>query len=140
MIIFWQLINGGSCSAHFLQIHHTISGFVFDEVTGTGIPDVQISINSLGKIVSSSADGDFWRLVIPGTYNVSFQHFKYETVVKAFTISKKKPYELLNITMLRKRHARNSTEVYLINSQVSSLCTSFTILIISLSNSISSIH
>ncbi|KAL3990137.1 Zinc carboxypeptidase family protein [Acanthocheilonema viteae] len=112
------------------KIHHTISGFVLDEITGTGISDVQISINNLGKVIISSTDGDFWRLVIPGIYNVSFQHFKYETVVKTVTISKKKPYEFLNVTMLRKRHTRNFTEVYLTKSQVSSAYVSFTILII----------
>ncbi|VDK69428.1 unnamed protein product [Litomosoides sigmodontis] len=84
------------------KIHHTISGFVIDEITGAGIPDVQISINNLGKIVSSSSDGDFWRLVIPGTYNVSFLHFEYETVAMVVTVSKEKPYEFLNVTMLRK--------------------------------------
>ncbi|MCP9263351.1 Carboxypeptidase D [Dirofilaria immitis] len=50
-------------------VHNTISGFVLDGITGAGIPNVQISIDNVGKTVLSGSDGDFWRLVIPGTYN-----------------------------------------------------------------------
>ncbi|VDO49620.1 unnamed protein product [Brugia timori] len=65
-----------------ITIHNTISGFVLDEINGIGIPDVQISIDNIGKTVLSSTDGDFWRLVIPGTYNVTFEHFRYEPVIR----------------------------------------------------------
>lgn len=115
---------------------------MLDGISGTGIPDVQILINNVGKIVRSNTDGDFWRLVIPGTYNVSFQHFLYETVVKHVTITKKKPYEFLNVTMSRKRHTQNFSDIYLTNSQIGNVSATLKILIIFhfLSNLISSIH
>uniref|UniRef100_A0A2K6VU00 Peptidase_M14 domain-containing protein n=1 Tax=Onchocerca volvulus TaxID=6282 RepID=A0A2K6VU00_ONCVO len=112
------------------KVHNTISGFVLDEITGAGIPDVQISIDNVGKIVSSNTNGDFWRLIIPGTYNVSFQHFLYETIVKCVTVTKEKPYKFLNVTMLRKRRIKNLTQVPLINSQVNNASATFIILIV----------
>ncbi|VDO39760.1 unnamed protein product [Onchocerca flexuosa] len=111
------------------KVHNTISGFVLDEITGAGISNVQISIDNVGKIVLSSINGDFWRLVIPGTYNVSFQHFLYETVIKHVIVTKKKPYEFLNVTMLRKRYTRNFAQIPLINSQGNSASSIFIILI-----------
>uniref|UniRef100_A0AAF5PMP8 Peptidase M14 domain-containing protein n=1 Tax=Wuchereria bancrofti TaxID=6293 RepID=A0AAF5PMP8_WUCBA len=108
------------------KIHNTISGFVLDEINGIGIPNVQISINNIGKTVLSSTDGDFWRLVIPGNYNVTFQHFRYEPVIRFVTISKKKPYEFLNVTMSRKKFIENFTEV---NSQIAYTFDTFMIFI-----------
>ncbi|VIO89779.1 Zinc carboxypeptidase family protein [Brugia malayi] len=112
------------------KIHNTISGFVLDEINGIGIPGVQISIDNIGKTVLSSTDGDFWRLVIPGTYNVTFEHFRYEPVIRFVTVSKKKPYEFLNVTMSRRKFIGNFTEVYIVNSQIANASGTFVIFMI----------
>uniref|UniRef100_A0A915PD84 Peptidase M14 carboxypeptidase A domain-containing protein n=1 Tax=Setaria digitata TaxID=48799 RepID=A0A915PD84_9BILA len=112
------------------KIHNTISGFVLDEITGSGISNVEISIDNIGKIVLSSNDGDFWRLIIPGRYNITFEHFLYETVVKIVTVTSEKPYEFLNVTMVKKKSIKADNEIYLTNFKSSVTSRAFVILTI----------
>ncbi|VDN08461.1 unnamed protein product [Thelazia callipaeda] len=84
------------------KIHKSISGFVLDGSSGIGIPNVLIFIDKNSKVISSNAHGDFWRIVIPGTYNVTFQHSLYESVAKTVHITSEVPYKVFNVTLRRK--------------------------------------
>lgn len=56
---------------HFItKVRDTISGFVFDEQTGLGIPNASISIGPKEKIVHTNRYGDYYRLILPGTHEV----------------------------------------------------------------------
>jgi carboxypeptidase D len=63
---------------HFIdQIHHSIHGFITDEQTGFGIWNASILIGPKEKVVHSYKYGDYWRLILPGTYEVEFRHENY---------------------------------------------------------------
>lgn len=102
---------------------------MLDGVTGAGIPDVQISINSIGKVITTSRDGDFWRLILPGSYNVTFHHVLYHSAFKLVTITSEKPYEFLNVSLVR-RSIEDYAEAYAINSDSTNAFNAFMILLL----------
>lgn len=53
-----------------IQIHTGLKGFVRDE-NQEPINGAIIQVHGAGKTVSTASDGDYWRLLIPGTYQVS---------------------------------------------------------------------
>ena len=56
---------------HYISmVHRSIRGFVLDEQTGLGVWNATISIANNTKSVKSYRYGDYWRLVVPGTYEV----------------------------------------------------------------------
>lgn len=91
--------NKYSLFSYLSQVHNTIHGFVFDEVTGKAIEGATIGINDMTKIIQTYIYGDYWRLVNPGTYQVTFDHPLYNTVVKQVTITPEDPQMYLNVTM-----------------------------------------
>ncbi|KAB7494958.1 Carboxypeptidase Z [Armadillidium nasatum] len=55
---------------HIIQIQTGLKGFVRDE-NQEPINRAIIQVHGAGKTVSTASDGDYWRLLIPGTYQVS---------------------------------------------------------------------
>lgn len=53
-----------------IQIHMGLKGFVRDENLKP-IKGAVIQVHGAGKLVTTASDGDYWRLLIPGTYKVS---------------------------------------------------------------------
>ncbi|KAI6205307.1 Peptidase-M14 domain-containing protein [Aphelenchoides besseyi] len=69
---------------HFIDLtHNTIHGFVFDEQTGHGVFNTSVQIGEKEKVVYSWRNGDYWRLILPGTHEITFRHQNYypKTVV-----------------------------------------------------------
>ncbi|CAD5228922.1 unnamed protein product [Bursaphelenchus okinawaensis] len=63
---------------HYISIvHQSLHGFVHDEQTGKGVSNVTVSVGDGPLVVSSYKYGDYWRLLLPGTYNVTFEHPNY---------------------------------------------------------------
>ena len=58
----------------YSQAHHGISGFVTDSVSGEGLKDAVVMVMSGDahlKNVTTAMSGDYWRILIPGTYHVT---------------------------------------------------------------------
>lgn len=55
-----------------LQVHQGVKGYVRDEATGAGIENATISVAGINHPVTAAAFGDFWRLLVPGSYNLTF--------------------------------------------------------------------
>uniref|UniRef100_A0A915AZP0 Peptidase M14 carboxypeptidase A domain-containing protein n=2 Tax=Parascaris univalens TaxID=6257 RepID=A0A915AZP0_PARUN len=91
------------------QVHNSLSGFILDAETGQGIENATISINEEGKLVKSYIYGDYWRLINPGTYNVTYDHILYEPLTIAITITNHSPNAFKNI-MLRRLRPRQSSD------------------------------
>ncbi|KHN74597.1 Carboxypeptidase D [Toxocara canis] len=83
------------------QVHNTISGFVLDAETGQGIANATISISDEGKVIRSYIYGDYWRLINPGSYHVTYDHVLYEPLTVAITIMPQSPNVFKNVTLRR---------------------------------------
>ena len=56
---------------HCTQVHKGVRGFIIDSDTKHGIANATVSIRGIEHTVKSAADGDFWRLLAPGTYTIT---------------------------------------------------------------------
>lgn len=61
--------NRGPLLELIAEVHKGITGFV-KAVNGSPIADATIDITGRDHPVTTAADGDFWRLLVPGTYTV----------------------------------------------------------------------
>ncbi|KAI8441906.1 hypothetical protein MSG28_005582 [Choristoneura fumiferana] len=66
---FWRL-NKDSMLAFIEQTHTGIAGFVVDE-DGEPMKNALIKVEGLHHFVKTTERGEFWRLLLPGQYNVT---------------------------------------------------------------------
>ncbi|XGW35859.1 hypothetical protein V3C99_019220 [Haemonchus contortus] len=69
------------------QIHKAIHGTVVDAETGQGLLNVTVSIDDRMKIVTTYANGEFWRPANIGQYKVIFDHPAYTPLAVNVTVS-----------------------------------------------------
>jgi len=53
------------------QVHRGITGRITDKATGEGIQDAAISVAGIDHYVHSVEEGHYWRILSPGTYDVT---------------------------------------------------------------------
>lgn len=53
-------------------MHIGVKGFVLDDSTGQGIADSVVTVAGIAHNVTTAQYGDFWRLLVPGTYDLTF--------------------------------------------------------------------
>lgn len=73
---FW-MDNREALVKYIEQVHYGIKGFVQSSI-GTPIPHAAISINNIQHVAYTSKDGDYYRLLLPGKYNVTASAKGYE--------------------------------------------------------------
>lgn len=73
---FW-MDNREALLKYIEQVHYGIKGFVQSSI-GTPIPHAAISINNIQHVTYSAKDGDYYRLLLPGKYNVTASVKGYE--------------------------------------------------------------
>lgn len=56
--------------SHASKVHYGVSGFV-KNIQGEPLSDATISVADRRHDVTSSKDGDFWRLLVPGSYEIT---------------------------------------------------------------------
>lgn len=52
------------------QVHIGVRGFVKEAVGGTALSDASIVVAGINHNLTTGQHGDFYRLLLPGTYNV----------------------------------------------------------------------
>ena len=58
-----------------------VRGLVLDRDTGEPLRDAEVVIGDREKTVTTSSRGEFWRLLLPGTYDIrAFHTNKYGTM------------------------------------------------------------
>lgn len=81
------------------QVHTGIKGFVRSSI-GTPIPHAVISVNNIQHVTYSDKDGDYYRLLMPGKYNITVSAKGYETITSEVTIPDEKAL-IYNIGLMR---------------------------------------
>lgn len=87
-------------NVHF-QVHRGIKGFVYDD-TGSPIPDAVISIKGHDHDVMTARDGDFWRLLTPGSYQVTVSAPGRKAVTMDVRVQPNEPATQVQFTLRRK--------------------------------------
>ena len=56
-----------------------MKGFVLDKDSKRPIPDARIVVKGIEHYVASAENGDYWRLLAPGTYSIKVEALGYES-------------------------------------------------------------
>ncbi|KAG8450429.1 hypothetical protein GDO86_002911 [Hymenochirus boettgeri] len=83
---YWES-NRLSLLEFIKQVHRGIKGFVLDATDGRGILNATISIADIDHPVTSYKAGDFWRLLVPGTYKVTASARGYIPISKTINVT-----------------------------------------------------
>ncbi|XP_059048175.1 carboxypeptidase D isoform X2 [Achroia grisella] len=81
---YWE-DNREALLQYIEQVHKGVYGFVHSHI-GHALSDAMISVSGRRHVVRSGPDGDFWRLLLPGTYNVTATRDGYETITEEITV------------------------------------------------------
>ena len=78
--------NKDSMIRYLLKVHQGIKGHIVDS-NGNILPEAEIIIENNDKIIKSSERGEYWRLLLPGSYRIKakFQDVEsnyYDIVIK----------------------------------------------------------
>ncbi|XP_051253108.1 carboxypeptidase D [Dicentrarchus labrax] len=66
----WDL-NRESLLAYIEKVHIGVRGYVKDAISGAALPNVSIVVEGIRHNLTTGKYGDFYRLLIPGTYNIT---------------------------------------------------------------------
>uniref|UniRef100_A0A914WXU1 Peptidase M14 carboxypeptidase A domain-containing protein n=1 Tax=Plectus sambesii TaxID=2011161 RepID=A0A914WXU1_9BILA len=69
------------------EVHKGVAGFILDEETGKGIANATIAVKDISKTVVSAADGDYWRLLVPGQYEITVSHPDYQPTMQTVRVT-----------------------------------------------------
>ncbi|CAL4060287.1 unnamed protein product, partial [Meganyctiphanes norvegica] len=81
---YW-LENKNSLLAYMEQVHIGVKGFVLDE-NNNGIRNATISVEGIDHDLISAADGDYWRLLVPGKHAITVHAEGYEEQTKVVDV------------------------------------------------------
>ncbi|XP_044139719.1 carboxypeptidase D [Bufo gargarizans] len=83
---YWES-NHRSLLEFIQQVHKGIKGFVLDATDRRGIFNATVSVADINHPVTSDKAGDYWRLLVPGTYKVTASARGYVPVTKVVNVT-----------------------------------------------------
>ncbi|KAM8905520.1 carboxypeptidase D [Spinachia spinachia] len=82
------------------QVHSGVKGTVSDIGNGKGIPNATISVEDIPHNITTAGTGDYWRLLVPGTYYITaFAHGYFP--LRTYASVSKDHVELLDFKLKR---------------------------------------
>lgn len=66
---YW-LDNRESLLTYMEQVNRGVKGFVLD-INGDGVKNAEITVMGIEHSVKTAVDGDYWRILVPGTYKIT---------------------------------------------------------------------
>ncbi|XP_066520014.1 carboxypeptidase D isoform X2 [Hoplias malabaricus] len=97
--MYWEQ-NRKSLLQFIHQVHRGVKGMVNDSTAGTGIPNATITVEGIDHPISTNTDGDYWRLLVPGTYRLTASAQGYSSVDLYATVPKD-GVEVVNFKLTR---------------------------------------
>ncbi|KAI5745174.1 hypothetical protein M8J76_008927 [Diaphorina citri] len=91
---FWK-DNKEALLAFMEQTHLGVKGLITD-INGDPIPGANISVQGIPHPIIGTVRGEYWRLLLPGNYNIIATAAGYESVIKQVTVGN----ETMNPTRL----------------------------------------
>uniref|UniRef100_A0A8C9YR82 Carboxypeptidase D n=1 Tax=Sander lucioperca TaxID=283035 RepID=A0A8C9YR82_SANLU len=82
------------------QVHSGVKGTVSDMRDGTGIPNATISVEDIDHNITTAHTGDYWRLLVPGTYYITASAHGY-TPMRTYVTVPKGRVEVLDFRLTR---------------------------------------
>lgn len=58
-------------SSNTTQVHKGVKGQVVDDATSEGIKGAVIMVSGINHNITSVNNGDYWRLLVPDTYDIT---------------------------------------------------------------------
>ena len=83
------------------QVHRGVKGFVYDD-TGSPIPNAVISVKERDHDVTTAKDGDFWRILTPGAYQITASAPGREKVTLDAQVHPNEPATQVKFTLRKK--------------------------------------
>ncbi|CAN2388343.1 zinc ion binding [Pristimantis euphronides] len=74
--------NKESLLLYIEQVHRGIKGVVRDKDTNQGVPEAIIVVEGLNHDIRTAVDGDYWRLLNPGEYDITVKAEGYHSSTK----------------------------------------------------------
>lgn len=97
---FWQQ-NREALIKYIEQIHIGVHGFIRSSI-GTPIYGAAITVNGIKHVSYSAKDGDYWKLLLPGKYNLTVYADGYEPNIQEIIIPNDDEKSLrLDISLMR---------------------------------------
>ncbi|XP_075024719.1 carboxypeptidase D [Calonectris borealis] len=96
---YWEQ-NRRSLLQFMKQVHRGVWGFVLDAMDGRGILNATISVADISHPVTTYKDGDYWRLLVQGTYKITASARGYDPVTKTVEVGSKGGVQV-NFTLSR---------------------------------------
>lgn len=102
--------NRRSLFAFMNEVHRGIKGFITD-AAGKPIARATIHVEGIDHDVTSYVDGDYWRLVTPGTYQVKFRKEGYGEEMRVVTVGREWA-TVVNVTLNETHGAIDMRSLY----------------------------
>ncbi|XP_052544555.1 carboxypeptidase D [Tympanuchus pallidicinctus] len=96
---YWEQ-NRRSLLQFMKQVHRGVWGFVLDATDGRGILNATISVAEINHPVTTYKDGDYWRLLVQGTYKITASARGYNPVTKTVAVDSEGAVQV-NFTLKR---------------------------------------
>ncbi|KAI8441905.1 hypothetical protein MSG28_005582 [Choristoneura fumiferana] len=81
---YWE-DNREALIAYIEEVHRGVNGFVHSHIGGA-LGGARITVAGIDHAVRSAADGDYWRLLPPGTHSITASKPGYESVTETVTV------------------------------------------------------
>jgi carboxypeptidase D len=96
---FW-MDNRESLIKYIEQVHIGIKGFVRSSI-GTPLAHAAISVNNIQHATYAGSDGDYYRLLLPGKYNITATAKGYDSQTSEVTITDNDKQLIYNFNLMR---------------------------------------
>jgi len=116
---YWAA-NEYSLLVYMSQVHKGVKGFVVDGLTGLPVANASIGVSGIDHVIKSARDGDYWRLLSPGSYQVTASADGYVNETLDVTVREGNAAVVVNFTLSRDRHAWSVSHDFNIVSNVQS--------------------